>query len=184
MHRPTNIAIPAPLQPPPSTGIHSGLTPPAKSPSPEPPSTPPLLPFGGHLSPQNPHALSHPQAHDYSKTTVTSLILEGRLAPFYRGLEDWEEDYTEEDAGRILDQLREKDCADGVQNSVTELMKADRESHAQNLGSVKKMISIHKHQQARDRLQEEREQRDRREKRAYVGAMECPICFLVRQASK
>lgn len=157
--------------------FHSGLTPPTLPPSPPPPSTPSLLPFGGHLSPQNPHALSHPQSHDYSKSVVTSLILEGRLAPFYRGLDDWEESYTEEDVSRLLDEVREQDFAEGINNSVTELMRADREVPT-GMNSVAKKMGIHKH--VRDRLQEERAERDQREKRAYFGATECPICFLVR----
>jgi hypothetical protein len=107
---------------------------------------------------------------------VSSLILEGRLAPFYRGLEDWEEDFNEDDVGRILDELREKDFEEGVANSVTELMKADREK-AKGMSSVANKMGIHKH--VKDRLQDERAERDMREKRAYLGALECPICFLV-----
>jgi len=153
------------------------LTPPARTPSPPCPSTPPLLPYGGHLSPQNPHALSLTQAHDYSKSVVTRLILEARLAPFYRGLEDYDEDYTEESIGKILHDLKEKDYEEGVANSVVEAMKAERES-ASTVGTVTKKIKINR---AKDsRLEEEKVERDKRERRAYLGALECPICFLVR----
>jgi len=44
-------------------------------------------------------------------------------------------------------------------------------------GSVaKKMI----HRKSDARKDEESEERDKRERRAYIGAIECPICFLVR----
>ena len=156
--------------------FHSGLTPPTKPPSPDPPGTPPLLPYGGHLSPQNPHALTLAQAKDYSKTIVTRLVMEARLAPFYRGLEDYEEDSTKEDIGKLLDEVREKDYEAGVQNSVVEQMKADRDGPS-GVGGVVKKIGIHK---ARDsRALEERDEAYRREKKAYLGALECPICFLV-----
>lgn len=162
---------PVPTRLPGSTtpAYHSGITPPAQPPSPPPPSTPLLLPYAGHLSPQNPHALTQP--HDYSKGIVTGLILEAKLAPFYRGLEDWEEYFTEEDASRILSQVRQSDLDSGVQNSVTEAVKSGMD------GSVAKRIGIHK--RGHTRREEEREERDKRERRAYVGATECPICFLV-----
>ncbi|KIR96790.1 zf-C3HC4 type zinc finger protein [Cryptococcus deuterogattii 2001/935-1] len=159
----------------PSVSFHSGLTPPTSPPSPPPPSTPPLLPYGGHLSPQNPHCLSHPQAHDYSKSTVTRLILHGKLAPFYRGLEDFEEDWTEEDIGRILTEMRERDYAEGVANSYTERLKEEREGGS-SLGNMTKKMGIHKNKELR--REEEKEERERRERRAYLSAVECPICFL------
>ena len=94
------------------------------------------------------------------------MILEARLAPFYRGLEDYDESFTEEDIGRILTELREKDYAEGVQNSVVEAMKAERTGR--------------KIPRKDQRVEEEKMERDKRERRAYLGAVECPICFLVR----
>jgi hypothetical protein len=156
--------------------FHSGLTPPARTPSPPPPSTPPLLPYAGHLSPQNPHALSLPQSHDYSKTIVTGLIMEAKLAPFYRGLDDFEEEWTEEEIAKILHDVREQDIEEDVKNSVTERMKEERELN-KGVGSVtKKMI----HRKSDARKDEEGNEREKRERRAYIGAIECPICFLVR----
>jgi hypothetical protein len=160
-----------------SSTFHSGLTPPAAPPSPAPPGTPLLLPHAGHFSPQNPHALSHPQAHDYSKSVVTKLILDGKLAPFYRGLEDYEEDWAEDDIARILEEVREKDHEEGVGNSVTERIKEEREGTTGVTGTVVKKMGIHRARDAKEK--EDREERDRREKKAYVGATECPICFLV-----
>ncbi|WRT67045.1 uncharacterized protein IL334_004011 [Kwoniella shivajii] len=156
--------------------FHSGLTPPQAPPSPPPPGTPMLLPFAGHLSPQNPHCLSHPQAHDYSKGTVTRLILDGKLAPFYRGLEDFEEDWTIEDIGRILTDMREKDFEEGVENSFTGKLKEEREGGSSAVGSVAKKIGLNKNKEQRKEL--EKEERYRREKKAYSNAVECPICFL------
>jgi len=102
--------------------------------------------------------------------------MEARLAPFYRGLEDYDEDFTEESIGKILDELKEKDYEEGVANSVVEAMKAEREPTG-TVGTVTKKIKIHR---ARDtRLEEEKAERDKRERRAYLGAVECPICFLV-----
>ncbi|WVF72274.1 hypothetical protein IAT40_007086 [Kwoniella sp. CBS 6097] len=159
-----------------SSAFHSGITPPTSPPSPPPPGTPVLLPFAGHLSPQNPHCLSHPQAHDYSKSTVTRLIIEGKLAPFYRGLEDYEEEWTEEDIGRILNELRENDYTEGVENSYTEHLKEEREGTTSAVGSVAKKIRINRAKE--QKKEDEKEERVKREKRAYSNAVECPICFL------
>jgi hypothetical protein len=183
-HNPTSTSSSAPQ--PIATGttvrsgaapqFHSGLTPPARTPSPPPPSTPPLLPYAGHLSPQNPHALALPQAHDYSKTIVTGLIMEAKLAPFYRGLDDFEEDWTEEQVAKALQEVHEQDIEEDVKNSVTERIKEEKELH-KGAGSVaKKMI----HRKSDARKDEESQERDKRERRAYIGAIECPICFLVR----
>ncbi|WWD15832.1 hypothetical protein CI109_100256 [Kwoniella shandongensis] len=158
-----------------SSAFHSGLTPPTSPPSPPPPSTPTLLPFAGHLTPQNPHALSHPQAHDYSKSSVTRLILDGKLAPFYRGLEDFEEDWTEEDIWRALSETRDKDVEDGVENSYTERVKEEKEGGS-GMSSVTKKIGIQRSKQ--NRREEEKEERERREKQVYLNSLECPICFL------
>ncbi|KAL7422283.1 SNF1-interacting protein [Cryptotrichosporon argae] len=178
-------AIPARSPPPSSTpagtlstpgAVHSGLTPPPGPSSPPVPSTPLLMPHAGHLSPQNPHALSHPQAHDYSKSTVIALILDNQLAPFYRGLEDYDDDWTEDDVGRVLADIREKDYADHVANSYTAKLKDEREGGAGTVGSVTKKIGIHKAREAKEK--EDKEERIRREKKAYLGSIECPICFL------
>lgn len=119
------------------------------------------MPYAGHLSPQNPHCLSHPQAHDYSKTVVTTLILDNELAPFYRGLDDFEEEWTEDDIRTALEQAREKDYAADVQNSFTQRLKEVRVG-GKELGPPLDVA-----------------ERERREAKAYLGAVECPICFLV-----
>ncbi|OCF71951.1 hypothetical protein I204_07214 [Kwoniella mangroviensis CBS 8886] len=162
-----------------STAFHSGLTPPVSPPSPPPPSTPVLLPYAGHLSPQNPHCLSHQQAHDYSKSTVTRLILDGKLAPFYRGLEDFQEDWSEDQILKNLNETREKDYEEGVENSFTKNLKDERDPpNSSTVGSVAKKIGAGLNKQKIQRKEEEKEERIRREKKAYRLAVECPICFL------
>lgn len=75
-----------------------------------------------------------------------------------------------------MDELRENDLEEGVNNSVTERLKEER-MPAGGVGSVAKKIGINKAKVARERV--EREAVLDREKRAYLNATECPICFLV-----
>jgi hypothetical protein len=144
------------------------------------------------MSPQNPHALSLPQSHDFSKGTVTRLILEAKLAPFYRGIEDFEEDWTLDQISDEIDRIREKDYEESVANSVTERVKEERNpptSSSSGVGSLAKKVgaSVKGHSAKNDgRSQREKEERAAqldREKRAYLNATECPICFLVRLAT-
>lgn len=143
------------------------------------------------MSPQNPHALSLPQAHDFSKGTVTRLILEAKLAPFYRGIEDFEEDWTLDEISEEIEKIREKDYEEGVANSVTERIKEERAPASASTGTVgslaKKMgASVKGHSTKNDarssREKEERAAQLDREKRAYLNSTECPICFLVCQS--
>lgn len=151
--------------PPTNDAPPSSVPPKDNRPPPPPPTpqTPLLMPYGGHLSPQNPHALSHPQAHDYCKEVVCELILDNQLAPFYRGLDDFEEGWGEDDVKRELKEVREKDYDDDVDNSFTRRLKDERDP------AIKLKWGT----------PEEKAERARREARAYLGAVECPICFLV-----
>lgn len=99
--------------------------------------------------------------------------MEAKLAPFYRGLEDFEEDWSLDDISTRIDELRENDLKEGVSNSVTERMKEERGP----AGSVSKKIGIKSSKAGRDA--EERVAVLAREKEAYKNATECPICFLV-----
>lgn len=109
---------------------------------------------------------------------MTKLILEAQLAPFYRGLEDFEEDWDEDKIGEVLEEVYEKDYMDGVANSHVARIKEEREGGgAHGVGSVVKKIGMHRKQE--QKLVEEKDERNRRERAAYVGATECPICFLV-----
>jgi hypothetical protein len=101
--------------------------------------------------------------------------MEAKLAPFYRGLDDFEEDWTEEDIAKTLHEVQEQDFEDDVANSATTRLKEERETH-KGVGSVtKKMI----HRKSDAKRDEENHEREKRERRAYIGAVECPICFLV-----
>lgn len=102
--------------------------------------------------------------------------MEAKLAPFYRGLEDFEEDWTEDEIAKMLSDIRDQDLEEGVSNSVTERLKEERDA-ASGIGSVTKKM-IHRTKDAR--REEESQEREKRERRAYIGAVECPICFLVR----
>jgi hypothetical protein len=102
--------------------------------------------------------------------------MEAKLAPFYRGLDDFEEDWTEEQVAKALQEVHEQDVEEDVKNSVTERIKEEKEL-SKGAGSVAKKI-IHRKSDARK--DEEGHERDKRERRAYIGAIECPICFLVR----
>ena len=138
------------------------------------------------MSPQNPHALSLPQSHDFSKSTVTRLILEAKLAPFYRGIEDFEEDWTLDQISEEIDKVREKDVEEGVANSVTERIKEERAppTSSTGVGSLAKKVGAninrHRNEERGNREKDERAAQLDREKRAYLNATECPICFLVR----
>ncbi|KAJ9109093.1 hypothetical protein QFC21_000421 [Naganishia friedmannii] len=65
--------------------------------------TPAGLIDGGHLHPQGQYAQRNP---DYSHAVVKGLIIEKKLAPFYRGLEDYEPEWEEEDIIKSLRSLR------------------------------------------------------------------------------
>lgn len=107
------------------------------------PQTPPGLIDGGHLHPQGTYAQRNP---DYNHGIVKGLIIEKKLAPFYRGLEDYEEEWEDEDVIRSLRSLR----AGQGQPALADLPPLTKVA-----------------------------EKERREARAYKGAAECPICFLV-----
>lgn len=65
--------------------------------------TPAGLIDGGHLHPQGQYAQRNP---DYNHGVVKGLIIEKKLAPFYRGLEDYESEWDEEDIIKSLRSLR------------------------------------------------------------------------------
>jgi hypothetical protein len=81
---------------------------------------------------------------------------------------------------RVLSEVRENDLKEGVENSVVESMKSEREVSG-GMGSVAKKMGVGRGKGLRK--EEEKEERERRERRAYLGALECPICFLVSPTS-
>ncbi|KAJ9125493.1 hypothetical protein QFC22_000454 [Naganishia vaughanmartiniae] len=66
-------------------------------------STPPDLIDGGHLHPQGQYAQRNP---DYNQAIVKGLIIQKKLAPFYRGLEDYEPEWNVDEVIKSLRSLR------------------------------------------------------------------------------
>lgn len=102
---------------------------------------------------------------DWNHAIVTQLICERKLAPFYRPLEDYEDNWTDE---QILAARKEVPEIEAVQ--------PDHESsHSSHSGGSK-----HAHSKRPPATKE-----DARcpEAAIYRGAVECPICFLVRVLS-
>ncbi|KAF9930826.1 SNF1-interacting protein [Linnemannia zychae] len=121
-----------------------------------------LLPNGIYSGPQ-----------DYDFRIVQRLIHQRRLAPFYKGLEDWDDS---EDA------LEERAAAAAVSVPTTAPLQqppAHSHSHSQlnsstPQGHVRGNSSNYQNQQQyNSQANSEREM-----KRLYQGAIECPICFL------
>lgn len=111
----------------------------------------------GSLYPQG--VYTGPQ--DWNQAVVAQLIVQRRLAPFYRPLEDYEESWDDE---QILAALREL---------------PDPESGHSDSASTKTEGSTSKsHHHKRSNTQKEINRGP--EAAIYRGAIECPICFLVR----
>ncbi|KAI1319367.1 SNF1-interacting protein [Mortierella claussenii] len=111
-----------------------------------------LLPHGVYSGPQ-----------DYDFRIVQRLILQRRLAPFYKGLEDWEdsEDAQEE---------KEKAKANVSQPSAT--LNATTSTHS------KSNSYSYSHGRATKGAHGFVTESERDMRRLYQGAIECPICFL------
>lgn len=109
----------------------------------------------GRLTPQG--VYTGPK--DWNHAIVNQLICERKLAPFYRPLEDYQDDWDDE---QILAAMKDPPEPEAVQ--------PDHES-SHSIGSK------HSHSK-RSPLAKE----DVRfpEAAIYRGAVECPICFLVR----
>jgi len=153
--------------------------------------------------------------------------VEKKLAPFYRGLEDYEEEWGEDEVIAALKEVRASQAvqaeaeaaaamaaggngASGGASGVDELGSAIHLPGTSSpggstsggggsitAGSIKKGLKsavsgvvIHKSASAtaaqKEKEEREREsrqvdlgERERKEARAYRGAVECPICFLV-----
>lgn len=159
------------------------------------PPTPPGLIDGGHLHPQGLYSL-RPAAQDYSHPVVKGLIIEKKLAPFYRGLEDYEDDWTDEQVGQGLKEVRQAQAAQAEQEAADELANAagttmslptasgsSSSSSAipatTTAGSIRKGLKIAVGGKDKKEEKERAAERERKETRAYKGAVECPICFLV-----
>lgn len=112
---------------------------------------------GGHTLPLGLYQVNH----DFSQPIVRQLIQDRKLAPFYQGLEDYEDDW---DVTEIVDQLREAKA--GVLTKAAQL-KAGEE--AQQLGQEPPPTTpvTAKTGPITDK--------DRKEATWYPGAAECPL---------
>ncbi|KAF9088686.1 SNF1-interacting protein [Mortierella sp. AD031] len=126
-----------------------------------------LLPNGIYSGPQ-----------DYDFRIVQRLIHQRRLAPFYKGLEDWDDS---EDA------LEERAAAAAVASSTSTTTKtwtqpargAQSHSHSHSSssqGHTRGNSSSHHHTTTASQGYVPDSEREMR--RLYQGAIECPICFL------
>lgn len=117
----------------------------------------------GYLYPQGVYT----GPRDWNQGIVTQLILDRRLAPFYRPLDDYDESWDDE---QILAARKKLPDNDDVATS-------DSGNRAES-SSVSRSSS-HGHHSAR-RSPTVREFGRIPEAMVYRGAIECPICFLVR----
>jgi hypothetical protein len=114
----------------------------------------------GHLSPQG--IYTGPQ--DWNQEIVGRLIIDRKLAPFYRPLEDYEPDWDDE---TILRNRKLKPGEDTLPAPMT--MSVSGPGYITGKGNTKgKGVA------------DRREQQRLSEAEVYHGAIECPICFMVR----
>lgn len=117
----------------------------------------------GHLTPQG----IYTGPRDWNQTIVSQLIIDRKLAPFYRPLEDYEEDWDDD---QILAARKEPPDPDGV----------SLDSSSGRPESINSSNSRMSHNKRPSSLKEPSRYP---EAAIYRGAVECPICFLVGSAS-
>lgn len=115
----------------------------------------------GYLTPQG----IYTGPRDWNQSIVTQLIVERRLAPFYRPLEDYEESWDDE---QVIANMKEPPPPDG---------EADSTSTRADSGSVHSSSSRSHHKRPSTSAKEPAKCPAAA---LYKGAAECPICFLVR----
>ncbi|KAJ3001978.1 hypothetical protein NUW54_g6099 [Trametes sanguinea] len=108
----------------------------------------------GYLTPQG----IYTGPRDWNQAVVTQLIIDRKLAPFYRPLEDYDESWDDE---QILSARKEPQDADSGESSRAE--------------SISSSSTIRGHQK---RPSAAKEPTRHPEAAIYRGAVECPICFL------
>lgn len=153
--------------------------------TPSPPLGPPLPPIpstfvdGGFLLPLSNVYPASPQ--DWAHPVVQHLILSRRLAPFYRGLEDWEESWSHEEVASALNSSRTarlKAVKDLEAKEKLEKEEAERVGAGRKAGKSKEgqgMDAKGKREAAEAVGWDVRA----REAERYLGqTAECPLCFL------
>ncbi|CAE6460208.1 unnamed protein product [Rhizoctonia solani] len=112
----------------------------------------------GHLSPQG--IYTGPQ--DWNQELVGKLIVDRKLAPFYRPLEDFEPDWDDE---TILRNRKLKPGEESLPSPVT-------------LSVSSPVVFSGKGSTKGKGVADRREQQRMSEAEVYHGAIECPICFM------
>lgn len=112
-------------------------------------------------------------AQDWNQQIVGQLIVDRKLAPFYRPLEDYDESWDDERILAAKKELPPPVTVDGLQGqpsqqelTVTPTQHSHSSSHRPHTGKSSKAAG--------------KEPQRLSEARLYRGAVECPICFLVR----
>ncbi|KAI0831113.1 hypothetical protein BC628DRAFT_1312233 [Trametes gibbosa] len=108
----------------------------------------------GYLTPQG----IYTGPRDWNQSIVTQLIIERKLAPFYRPLEDYDESWDDD---QILAARKEPPESEGGESSRAESIS----SAVTNRGHQKRPSAV-------------KEPTRHPEAAIYRDAMECPICFL------
>ena len=109
----------------------------------------------GYLTPQG----IYTGPRDWNQAVVTQLIIDRKLAPFYRPLEDYDESWDDD---QILAARKELPDTEGGDSSRAESINSTATSRGhQKRPSAAKEPARHP------------------EAAIYRGAVECPICFLV-----
>ncbi|KII89029.1 hypothetical protein PLICRDRAFT_91487 [Plicaturopsis crispa FD-325 SS-3] len=115
----------------------------------------------GQLTPQGVYT----GPRDWNHSIVTQLIIDRKLAPFYRPLEDYDDSWDDE---RILAARKESPDAEGTHSDASSI----RTGESQGSSSLK--AGHHHGHHKRTSLRDTRFP----DASIYRGAVECPICFL------
>lgn len=126
----------------------------------------------GALTPQGGIYPTAPQ--DWNHGVVSQLIIDRKLAPFYRPLEDYEEDWDDDKilAARKNPEPDVNASAGGASAQGHGLTHNGSSAATASLKSVSSKTS--------SRLNASKEPPRNYEAQIYRGAAECPICFMVR----
>ena len=126
----------------------------------------------GYLTPQGVYT----GTPDWNQQIVAQLIVDRRLAPFYRPLEEYDENWDDE---QIL-AARKHPPGEDVATSDSA---ARHDGSGSTYSSVSRSNSVHSSLASGRRPGALKEPSRLPEAMVYRGAAECPICFLVRTLS-
>lgn len=121
----------------------------------------------GKLTPQG--VYTGPQ--DWNHTVVTRLIVERRLAPFYKPLDDYHESWTEEQILLARKSSPESEHGQSSDDQDTALVNGTRQTSTHGSGTS--------HSAVNKKSAASRDSERNPEAEIYRNALECPICFLV-----